>query len=144
MQLMHNRMKVRSLFLFLMLVLSLLLAACSGSSGASTGEFNVQVMAAPEGRNGTYLTVVVSDKAGNPVTDAKVGVEGNMTHPGMAPVIADAVTDEADGKADGSYQIPFAFNMAGDWVITVLVDRNGNVESYDVPASVNETEVTIQ
>ena len=127
----------------LTLLIALFLAGCGSSSGA-TSDLHVTLTAAPEGRNGSYLTVNLTDKDGKPVTDAKVGLQGDMTHAGMAPVIADPVGDDADGVADGAYRVPFAFNMAGDWVVTVSIDRNGKVETQEIKATVNETEVKIE
>ena len=39
-----------------------------------------------------------------------------MSHPGMAPVIVNGAE-----RAPGVYEIPFAFTMAGDWVLLVAV-----------------------
>jgi hypothetical protein len=36
-------------------------------------------------------------------------------HPGMAPVRADAIE-----RAPGVYEVPLAFDMAGDWVLEVI------------------------
>lgn len=132
-------------FYALLIVVSLaLLAGCGGSAGSAASDLNVQLIPAPEGRNGTYLIVQVTDKEGKPVTNATVELEGNMTHPGMAPVFGDAVSDDADGTSDGIYQVPFAFNMAGDWVITVAIERDGKSEIKDIPVNVGETAVTVE
>jgi hypothetical protein len=37
-----------------------------------------------------------------------------MTHPGMAPVLADAIEREP-----GVYEVPLALEMAGDWVLAL-------------------------
>jgi hypothetical protein len=37
-----------------------------------------------------------------------------MSHPGMAPVLADAAE-----RAPGIYKVPFEFTMQGDWVLLV-------------------------
>ncbi|MFN8444944.1 MAG: FixH family protein [Caldilineaceae bacterium] len=132
---------IRNFILTLFIVL--FLASCGSSSG-STSDLHVSLASAPEGRNGSYLTVNLTDKDGKPVTDAKVGLQGDMTHAGMAPIIADAVSDDADGAADGVYRVPFAFNMAGDWVITVSIERNGKGETQEIKATVNETEVKFE
>lgn len=41
-------------------------------------------------------------------------VEGNMAHPGMAPVLA-----EAREVAPGRYESSMQFTMAGDWIVLV-------------------------
>jgi hypothetical protein len=53
---------------------------------------------------------------GVPIAGATVRVDGHMTHPGMAPVTAEA-TERPAGA--GSYEARFAFTMPGDWVLIV-------------------------
>jgi len=55
----------------------------------------------------------VSDADGKPISGARVTVEGNMTHPGMRPVFADAIE-----RAPGRYEAQLELSMAGDWIIT--------------------------
>lgn len=58
------------------------------------------------------------ERDGAPVRAATVEVTGDMTHAGMVPVVATAVE-----QADGSYRADdFAFDMAGDWVVSVDAD----------------------
>jgi hypothetical protein len=64
------------------------------------------------------LTVTLQDQTGAPVKGAKVSLEGHMSHPGMAPVLADAVERTA-----GVYDVSFAFPMQGDWVLLVSAAR---------------------
>ena len=47
-----------------------------------------------------------------PVAGAHVQVEGDMNHPGMAPVFSDAVE-----VSPGSYKAPLNLTMGGDWVM---------------------------
>jgi YtkA-like len=47
-----------------------------------------------------------------PVTGARVRVEGDMDHPGMAPIFSDAVE-----VSPGSYRAPLNLTMGGDWVV---------------------------
>lgn len=56
--------------------------------------------------------------AGAPATGATVAVVGDMTHAGMAPVVASTVAEVAPGvyRTQG-----FAFDMVGDWEITADV-----------------------
>jgi hypothetical protein len=54
---------------------------------------------------------------GAPVSGARVRVVGDMTHAGMVPVVAEALEAGA-----GVYRTEgFAFDMAGDWVLSVDV-----------------------
>jgi hypothetical protein len=49
-----------------------------------------------------------------PVTGARLRLEGLMSHPGMAPVVAEVVE-----RGDGAYDAPLQFTMAGDWILLV-------------------------
>ena len=51
-----------------------------------------------------------------PVTGARIKLEGNMLHPGMVPVFADAKETEP-----GRYQSNMELSMAGDWYVLVYV-----------------------
>ncbi len=120
-----------------------LLSACGGS-GANTDTGNLQIMVvAPAGMAADTLVIHLLDQADQPVTDAKVTVEGNMNHAGMAPVLTDPVTDEADGATDGHYQLPFTFSMLGDWILTVTVDQaDGTTVTKDIEVSVTDAGIT--
>lgn len=60
------------------------------------------------------LRVVLRDAGGASLAGATVGLEGHMSHPGMAPVLATATEREP-----GVYDVPFAFTMPGDWILLV-------------------------
>ena len=62
------------------------------------------------------LTVTLRSASGGPLTAASVRLEAHMSHPGMSPVIVNAAE-----RTPGVYEIPFAFTMAGDWVLLVAV-----------------------
>jgi len=109
----------------------LLLAACVAQPAAESSQGAMKITLLPG--EGDTLTVQLADSAGQPITDATVSLEGNMNHAGMAPVLADGVSDDADGAADGAYQIPFKFTMMGDWIVTVHVERpDGSKSTQDV------------
>ena len=76
------------------------------------------------------LTVTLRGPAGIAVSGAHVRLEGHMSHPGMAPVIA-----EASERTTGIYVAPFNFSMPGDWVLLVsaaLPDGERVEERIDV------------
>lgn len=131
------------LFLFMALLWCLVscgVTACHAQAQSKGMPPSVQITLspAPEGKNSKYLVVQVTDQAGKPVTDATVSLEGNMSHGGMAPVVGKAVKDDADGKMDGLYQVPFQFNMLGDWIITVDVKQGaGATVKQDIPVQVS-------
>jgi hypothetical protein len=60
------------------------------------------------------LTVKFRDAAGVPVAGARVNLEADMSHPGMAPVFG-----ELREVTTGRYQGNFEFSMPGDWVILI-------------------------
>lgn len=61
---------------------------------------------------GRILFTLTDRTTGEPVAGAEVRLEGNMSHPGMQPVLATAAE-----VAPGKYEAPLAFTMAGDWFI---------------------------
>ena len=80
------------------------------------------------------ITIRLADASQQPVTHARVQVEGDMDHPGMAPVFSDAVE-----TAPGSYRAPLTFTMGGDWVVLLhitladgrKIERQWNVKGVE-------------
>ncbi len=64
----------------------------------------------------TTIDVKLTDKNGVPVGGARVDLEGNMSHAGMAPVNGEAKEIET-GKYRGTLQL----TMAGDWIVLVHI-----------------------
>jgi len=62
----------------------------------------------------TVGTLTLRDAAFKPVRGATLQVEGHMSHPGMAPVLA-----EATERGDGAYEVRLEFTMGGDWILLV-------------------------
>lgn len=62
------------------------------------------------------IELKVRQPDGQPVSSARVQLEGNMTHPGMSPVSA-----EAKEIAPGNYRGDLELTMAGDWVVLVNI-----------------------
>jgi hypothetical protein len=78
------------------------------------------------------VTAVLRDADGQPISGARVELEGNMSHAGMVPVIAQALE-----VAPGEYQGDLEFTMGGDWFILVradLPDGRSMERKVDVPA----------
>lgn len=96
----------------------LLLFAFSCQRTADSPDLNVEFTVAPERPRVGSVTVDVrlSHKNGQPVSGARVELEGNMTHPGMSPV---SVTTKE--MASGSYRGTLELTMAGDWIILVNI-----------------------
>lgn len=115
------------------LVVLVVLAGCGETAAPAAG---VTVAcdvapAAPTTKAPATVTVTLADAAKAPVAGARVRVEGNMSHPGMEPVFADARE-----VAPGKYEAPFSFDMAGDWVLTVDATLAGGAKvTKDVKVS---------
>ena len=86
------------------------------------------------------LVIQVTDEMGSPIDDAYLAIKGDMTHAGMAPVLA-----EVDGGGEaGVYTIPFEWTMAGDWVVTVdlqLPDGTKAQERFDMAVLFEDDEL---
>jgi YtkA-like len=62
------------------------------------------------------VTVTLRDKDARAMTGAQIAVEGNMSHPGMAPVFGDARETEP-----GRYEASLDLSMRGSWVVLLHV-----------------------
>jgi hypothetical protein len=67
--------------------------------------------------------LTLRDSAQQPVTGARLRLEGLMSHPGMAPVTAAVVE-----LGNGEYEAPLQFTMAGDWILLVTGELPGGVQ----------------
>jgi YtkA-like protein len=112
-------------------VLAAWIAACRSNPAAQiTAEWMLDP--SPPVANGDVVArVTLRDGARNPVLGAKLRLEGQMSHPGMAPVVADL--QERDG---GTYEGRVKLTMAGDWVLVVdgqLADGTRITRQLEVP-----------
>lgn len=101
--------------------LTTVLVACRGPASSSsarssdTQATSIVIELPDDPAVGPADVLVRLAAGGEPVRGAEVEVTGDMTHAGMVPVIATA--EEAE---PGVYRTDdFAFDMAGDWVLTV-------------------------
>ncbi len=80
----------------------------------------------------TQLIFTLTDGQGRPINDANLAIEGNMTHAGMVPVVAQVESGET-----GRYVVPFEWTMGGDWVVTVETTlADGRHFSREFPVTV--------
>ena len=63
---------------------------------------------------------MLADPAAKPISGARITLEADMAHAGMAPVF-----EEASETEPGQYQARLKFAMAGDWVILLHVRLPG-------------------
>lgn len=102
-----------------LLSLTLALAACKPPAERADPARPVEVvLLTTPARVGPAAIEVRLTVDGTPATGAAIGLVGDMTHAGMVPVVAPAVVELGGGvyRSEG-----FAFDMAGDWVITADV-----------------------
>ena len=99
--------------LFFLLVLAF---ACQKT--AKPPDIAVQYEIAPQPPRAGAITIdlKLTDKNGAAVGGARVDLEGNMSHAGMAPVSSETKEIET-GKYRGTLQL----TMAGDWIVLVHI-----------------------
>jgi hypothetical protein len=104
--------------LTVMAVAVLLTAGCRPPAERADPNRSIEVtLLTTPARVGPAALEVRLESSGAPVLGASVRVIGDMTHAGMVPVVANAVD-----LGGGVYRTEgFAFDMAGDWVVTAEV-----------------------
>jgi hypothetical protein len=114
----------RKLLFLCILLVSVALAGCRESAqqdpnGGSTaaGNISVEFSQQPAQVGDDQLYIRVTDAAGSNLPITELNLRGDMSHAGMEPVITSYQAPEPD--ANGTYVIPFNWNMGGDWTLTV-------------------------
>ena len=80
---------------------------------------------------GTLVRFALKHDDGTPGSGAKLHIDAHMTHPGMAPVIGEAIE-----RSSGIYETRLHLSMPGTWVLVV------SGELADGRRIVKQTEVT--
>ncbi|HET6387486.1 MAG TPA: efflux RND transporter periplasmic adaptor subunit, partial [Armatimonadota bacterium] len=116
-----SRQRLASLLLFWLLTVSLIApsvtapAAASGSRGTSSRPYDVTIDSAPPPIGRGQIVVHVRDhQSGQPVSGGTVIAKASMPSMPMGETFHKAVP--APGHP-GEFQLPWSFQMAGDWVI---------------------------
>jgi hypothetical protein len=117
---------------WLWLVVILVAVGCRAEVG-DTDDVAVELTVMPQPAYVGPATVVVllTDDQGAPIAGAKLLLEGNMTHPGMVPSLA-----EASEVSPGRYEAVLDLTMGGDWYILVqgeLPDGRTLEHTADLP-----------
>jgi hypothetical protein len=92
-------------------------AACGQATAPPAPDLTVHwqlVPAAPVVGRELVADVTLRRPDGSHVVAARLNLEGHMTHPGMAPVIA-PLTETGSGR----YRATLTLTMAGEWVMLV-------------------------
>ncbi len=105
-------------FCLLIMALALTMGGCSRASQQSeeTPDVSLTLTMVPNPPvvGPATLTLTLTDDAGAPIDGVLLNLKGDMAHAGMQPMLA-SVSDSHKGV----YKTPFAWTMAGDWVLTV-------------------------
>jgi hypothetical protein len=113
-------------------VLLLVLAGCSrGGKDLPDVAMDLIVEPQPPQIGLARITISLADAGRQPISGARVALEGNMSHAGMVPVFA-----QASEVTPGRYQADLEFTMGGDWFILVradLPDGRSMERKVDVP-----------
>src|SRR5437879_2706526 len=89
------------------------LTGCHRPAQSSTAvSVDYEVAPQPPQVGSVNIMVTLAEGSTKPVTGARVKLEADMSHAGMAPVFG-----EAREVARGRYQASLNFPMAGDWII---------------------------
>jgi uncharacterized iron-regulated membrane protein len=97
-------------------------SAPGAGSGKQAGPYTVSLTGAPNPavRGSNALEAIVTDASGQPVSDAKVTLDLNMTNMNMGKY-----TVVATPAGSGRYTSNVSYSMAGPWRVTVTVERAG-------------------
>ena len=110
------------------------LLACCLAAGCSRGDAPVSAAwniepTPPTAGTITAIRVTLRRTDGTPAVNARLHLEGHMSHPGMAPVTAEMIE-----RGGGAYDARLQLSMAGDWVFVVSGElADGTRISKDVP-----------
>lgn len=111
---------VRLSVLLLPGVAALFITMCSRPIDASPVTVEHAISPEPPRVGPATVILKLADTAARPVSGARITVEADMSHAGMAPVFEEATETEP-----GQYKAHLKFAMAGDWVIFLHVRLPG-------------------
>ena len=94
---------------------TLFLAACRQQSLPPGVTIEAEISPRPATAGPVTVILRIADH-GKPLAGARVNLEGDMSHAGMAPVFSDA-KENAPGRYQGILQL----TMGGDWVVLAHV-----------------------
>lgn len=107
----------KSFFLVALCVWLALVQGCGRPKVPATSNLTIsyEVFPLPARVGDVTITIRMKDASSNePIAGARIKLEGNMSHPGMAPVFADATE-----IGPGQYRTKMKLSMAGDWYVMV-------------------------
>lgn len=108
-----NRLNLR-MGVLLVVVFCLMTGCQSSEDTASDIQLEWEITPNPPSMGEATLNITLRDSTNQLLTGADVNIEGNMSHPGMQPVLAEAKEIEP-----GVYSAPIQFTMGGDWFFII-------------------------
>ena len=102
-----------------LLILVLMLAACRQEEPIANESVNIDIAFEPAElfvTDDSTVIVTLTDNTGQAISDAMVNVRGDMSHPGMTPVLR-----EITSGTEGVYTSDYEWTMAGDWNVEITV-----------------------
>jgi hypothetical protein len=113
-QLSGNYSQLFGLFLLLSLF-GVVIAGCDSTTERHSDiSLNWEIEPDPPRVGKSTMHITLTDSTNQLITGAKVELEGNMSHPGMKPVIV-----TAEENKPGHYSADFEFTMGGDWFFII-------------------------
>ena len=100
----------------LLILIFVLSFACQKTAKPPDITLQYEIAPQPPRVGAATIDLKLTDKNGAAVGGARVDLEGNMSHAGMAPVNGEAKEIET-GKYRGTLQL----TMAGDWIVLVHI-----------------------
>jgi hypothetical protein len=94
----------------------LLSAGCHKQGSSGPVVIHSEISPQPVHVGSVTITLKISDATAKPISGAHIQLEGDMSHPGMAPAMGETKEVEA-----GRYQGVLQLNMPGDWVVLAHV-----------------------
>ena len=105
--------------------------ACHKQSSATGVTVKTEISPRPAKVGLVTVTLNLLDHDGKPVSGARIDLEGDMSHAGMAPVFGDT-KETAPGRYQGNLQV----TMGGDWVVlTHITLANGQTLERQIDLS---------
>lgn len=123
---------IRTYTMILLLAIIVSIAGCQASDESSSNiRLQWELDPDPPVTGASTLHIALTDSTGEAITGADIELEGNMSHPGMQPVLS-----TAEEMEPGQYSTQFEFTMAGDWFILLhlkLPDETVAERQIDIP-----------
>jgi len=100
------------------LIAAVTLPACTRESQKRETAANIMmeltVDPSPASIGEAMLYFKLFDSQNLPLEGTSLRVKGDMSHPGMQPILADS-----EEIGNGRYSTPFEWTMGGDWILTI-------------------------